>query len=178
MDGLRIQREWTKGDKGVVRRVRGVQGDYVWDGEKVVDLWRENQPISSGIRWGRRAVFLFTLCAAVCLSLYCWNLIVSTEKHQPFLLKKVSEVTQSCPTLCDPMDYSLPGSSVHGIFQARVLEWVAIAFSRRSSQTRDWTWVSRIVSRCFTTLAIREEFPFPLKSRIIKFSPLIQRRIK
>ena len=40
-----------------------------------------------------------------------------------------SEVTQSCPTLCDPMDSSLPGSSVHGIFQARVLEWGAIAFS-------------------------------------------------
>ena len=40
-----------------------------------------------------------------------------------------SEVAQSCPTLCDPMDYSLPGSSVHGIFQARVLEWGAIAFS-------------------------------------------------
>ena len=40
-----------------------------------------------------------------------------------------SEVTQSCPTLCDPMDCSLPGSSIHGIFQARVLEWVAIAFS-------------------------------------------------
>ena len=41
-----------------------------------------------------------------------------------------SEVTQSCPTLSDPMDCSLPGSSVHGIFQARVLEWVAIAFSK------------------------------------------------
>ena len=44
-----------------------------------------------------------------------------------------SEVTQSCPTLCDPMDCSLPGSSVHGIFQARILEWVAISFSRGSS---------------------------------------------
>ena len=44
-----------------------------------------------------------------------------------------SEVAQSCPTLCDPMDCSLPGSSVHGIFQARVLEWVAISFSRGSS---------------------------------------------
>ena len=41
-----------------------------------------------------------------------------------------SEVSQSCPTLCDPMDCSLPGSSVHGIFQATVLEWVAIYFSR------------------------------------------------
>ena len=46
---------------------------------------------------------------------------------------KESEVAQSCPTLCDPMDCSPPGSSVHGIFQARVLEWVAISFSRRSS---------------------------------------------
>ena len=44
-------------------------------------------------------------------------------------MKSESEVTQSCPTLSDPMDYSLPGSSVHGILQARVLEWVAIAFS-------------------------------------------------
>jgi len=44
-------------------------------------------------------------------------------------VKSESEVTQLCPTLSDPMDYSLPGSSVHGIFQARVLEWGAIAFS-------------------------------------------------
>ena len=44
-------------------------------------------------------------------------------------VKSESEVAQSCPTLCNPMDYSLPGSSIHGIFQARVLEWVAIAFS-------------------------------------------------
>ena len=49
------------------------------------------------------------------------------------------EVAQSCPTLCDPMDCSLRGSSVHGIFQARVLEWVAISFSRRSSRSRDQT---------------------------------------
>ena len=44
-------------------------------------------------------------------------------------VKSESEVAQSCPTLCDPVDCSLPGSSVHGIFQARVLEWGAIAFS-------------------------------------------------
>ena len=44
-------------------------------------------------------------------------------------VKSESEVVQSCPTLSDPMDCSLPGSSVHGIFQARVLEWGAIAFS-------------------------------------------------
>ena len=46
-------------------------------------------------------------------------------------------VAQSCPTLCDPMYYSPPGSSVHGNLQARILEWVAIFFSRGSSQPRD-----------------------------------------
>ena len=50
-----------------------------------------------------------------------------------------SEVAQSCLTLCDLIDCSLTGSSIHGIFQARVLEWVTISFSRRSSQPRDWT---------------------------------------
>ena len=44
-------------------------------------------------------------------------------------VKSEMEVAQSCPTLCDPMDCSLPGSSIHGVFQARVLEWCAIAFS-------------------------------------------------
>ena len=44
-------------------------------------------------------------------------------------VKNESEVTQSCPTLSDPMDCGLPGASIHGIFQARVLEWGAIAFS-------------------------------------------------
>ena len=63
---------------------------------------------------------------------------------------------QSCPTLCNPMDCSLPGFSVHGIFQARVLEWVAIAFSRGSSWPRDQTRVSSIVGRCFTLWATRE----------------------
>ena len=56
-------------------------------------------------------------------------------------------VIQWCLTLCDPMDYSLPGSSVHGIFQARILEWVAMPSSRGSSQPRDRThdsYVSRI----------------------------------
>ena len=51
---------------------------------------------------------------------------------------------------------SLPGSSVHGIFQAGVLEWGAISFPRGSSQPRDRTWVSRIVGRCFTIWATRE----------------------
>ena len=52
--------------------------------------------------------------------------------------------------LCNPTDGSLPGSTVHGIFQARVLEWVAISFSRGSSQARDRTRVSCIADRCCT----------------------------
>ena len=52
-------------------------------------------------------------------------------------VKSESEVAQSCPTLSDPMDCSLPGSSIHGIFQARVLEWVAIAFSRTTTWGQD-----------------------------------------
>ena len=71
-------------------------------------------------------------------------------------MKSESEVTQPCPTLWDPMACSLPGFSVHGIFQARVLEWVTISFSRRSSRPRDWTQASRTVGRRFTVWATRE----------------------
>ena len=56
----------------------------------------------------------------------------------------LSEVAQSCLTLCDPMDCSQPGSFVQGIFQAKVLEWIAISFSRGSSQPRDRTRVSAL----------------------------------
>ena len=71
----------------------------------------------------------------------------------------ICEVTQSCPTLCDPMDCSLPGSSVHGILQARVLEWVAISFSRASSRPRDQTQVSLIGGRRFTMLTTLQNTP-------------------
>ena len=53
-------------------------------------------------------------------------------------------VTQSCPNLCDPMDCSPPGSSVHGICQARILKWISIPFAKESSQRRDWSRVSCI----------------------------------
>ena len=82
-----------------------------------------------------------------------------TKKHIQYTLLclvKWSEVAQSCLTLCDPMDCSLPGSSVHGILQAIVLEWIAISFSRGSSQPRARTWVSHTVDRHFTVWATRE----------------------
>ena len=65
-------------------------------------------------------------------------------------------IAQSCLTLCDPMDCSSPGSSAHGILQARVWEWVAISFSRGSSRHRDWTWISCTAGRFFTISATRE----------------------
>ena len=73
-------------------------------------------------------------------------------------------VAELCPTLCHPMGCSSPGSSIHGIFQARILEWVAIAFSRGSSQPRDETWVSCTAGRFFTNWATREA---PYKSTIL-----------
>ena len=69
---------------------------------------------------------------------------------------KVS-VAQLCLTLCDPMDCSLKGSSVHGILQGEILEWVAIPFSRGSSWPRYWTQVSCLAGRFFTVWATREE---------------------
>ena len=76
---------------------------------------------------------------------------MSTEEAQ---CESEHELAQSCLTLCDPMDCSLPGSSVHGIFQATVLEKI---FSKRSSRPRDQTQVSRIAGRRFTFWATREE---------------------
>ena len=58
--------------------------------------------------------------------------------------------------LCNPMDCSPPGSSIHGIFQERLLEWVTISFFRGFSPPRDWTQVSCIAGRCFTVWATRE----------------------
>ena len=80
------------------------------------------------------SMFIFSLavCVCVCVCVY---------------VRKASEVTQSCPTLCDPMDCCLSCSSIRGIVQARILEGVAISFSRGSSPPGAQTWVSHIASR-------------------------------
>ena len=92
-----------------------------------------------------------------------WKLIQPLWKMVWRFLKKLGikppwkwKWSQLCPTLCDLMDCSLPGSTVHGIFQARILEWASISFSRGSSQPRDRTWVSCIADRHFTIWATRE----------------------
>ena len=74
-----------------------------------------------------------------------------------YLTKASVLVAPSCLTLCDPLDCSPPGSSVHRILQARILERVAIYFSRGSSRPRDQAWVSCIVDRFFTIWATRED---------------------
>ena len=88
------------------------------------------------------------------------------QSHQFTFLNFVSVCmcvlfSQSCLTLCGPLDCSPTCSSVHGILQARILEWVAISFSRGSSWPRDQTWVSCIAGRFFTVWATREA-PFCL----------------
>ena len=87
----------------------------------------------------------------------CGNWKISVSSFSEVLLSEL--LSPSCLTLCHPMDCSLPGSSVHGIFQAIVLEWIAISFSRGSSQPRAQIQVSHIVDRCFTLWATREVTP-------------------
>ena len=80
-----------------------------------------------------------------------WKIISHIHFENRYVL-----IEQLCLTLCNPMDYSPPVSSVHGILQASVLEWVVIPFSRGSSWPRDQTQVSSIAGRLFTILATRE----------------------
>ena len=80
--------------------------------------------------------------------LFLYLLVLSISSVIYFVLK-VKVKSLMCPILCNPVDCSPPGSSVHGILQARILEWVAISFSRGCSQPRDQTQVSHIVGRYF-----------------------------
>ena len=91
-------------------------------------------------------------CYSLLAALYPWD----NTQGEPSCVRCEGEFSQSCLTLCDPMDCSLPGFSIHGILQARILEWVTISFSRGSSQPRDWTWVSHIGGRRFNLWATGE----------------------
>ena len=76
----------------------------------------------------------------------CWQITESQEnmplRRNPCMC--MCSVAQLCPVLCDPMDCSLPGSSVHEIVQARIMEWFPISYSRGSPQPQDWTHISYI----------------------------------
>ena len=94
------------------------------------------------IQWNTLIVFFF--------------LIIEPDLHFHNKIHLKVLVAQSCLTLCDTIDYSLPGFSVHGILQAWILERITTPFSRGSSQPRDGTLVSCIVGRFFTIWATRE----------------------
>ena len=79
-----------------------------------------------------------------------------TELNLDYTESESESISCSVLSLCDPKDCSPSGSSVHGILQARILEWVAIPFSRGSSWLRDQTLISRIIGRFFTVWATRE----------------------
>ena len=87
-------------------------------------------------------------------SIACFSGGVKSNNQEVNMIISICLVTQLCPTLCDPMDCSPPGSSVCGTLQARILEWVAIPFSGGSSRPRDGTQVSWIASRWFTIWAL------------------------
>ena len=88
-----------------------------------------------------------TLCPTITECKFCGTFF--RKDHNKFQKFNVL-VAKLCLTLCDPMDCTTPGSSVHGILQARILEWVVIHFSRGSSQPRDQIQVSHITGRFFT----------------------------
>ena len=92
--------------------------------------------------------------------LHC-RLMLYRMSHQgiPQRAMKVKVEVKSFLTLCDPMGCSLPGSSIRGIFQAKVLEWVAISFSRGSSQPRNQTQVSHIAGIFFYDLSHQGTYP-------------------
>ena len=98
----------------------------------------------------------FCLCRCHQFQMGSWQRALTQYDLGPYKKKKWSEVAHLCLTLYNPVDCSLPGSSIHGIFQTRLLEWVAISFSSGYSQSRDRTWVFRIVGRRFTIWATRK----------------------
>ena len=98
------------------------------------------------------APILFSLCFPSSSSLFCcsFSSLYQVQQKSFYIHIPFTYGAQLQPTLCNPLYCSLPGSSVHGIFQARILKWVAISSSRGSSQPRDQTYVSCMTGRFFT----------------------------
>ena len=119
----------------------------------------------TSIEWNYNCPTRYQLLQGMAVTYFCdpqepvWHL---EESIHPEIIKWMNEwmnsvlVAQSCLTLCDPVHYSSPDSFVHGILQARILEWVAIPFSRGSFWPRDRTPISCIAGRFFTIWATGE----------------------
>ena len=130
-----------------------------WVPSAVLDIWFSDFPLLNMLRkcfvyiqpgYSVYTSFLFSS------SFLFFSLIWSSYRYQEDICLRLSEVAQSGPTLCDPMDCSPPGSSIHGIFQAGILESVAISFSRGFSRPGDRTRVFRNTGRRFIVWAARE----------------------
>ena len=102
------------------------------------------------------SISLFLIFSSSCVSSQSYLSLLSISESESHSV--VCPTLWVCPTLCDPVDCSPPGSSIHGILQARILEWFAISFSRGSSWPRDRTQVSCIAGRCFNLWATRGWF--------------------
>ena len=140
--------------------------------KKLQDWWRGESPCAWCVsmikvpRWPRscshpsvcwQTLFTRELAVELWMQLAFYLLTVPSRFYFNVWVRKVKvKVAQLCLTLCDPVDWSLPGSCVHGILQARILEWVAISFSRGSSRPRNWTQVSCTAGRFFTFWTTRE----------------------
>ena len=113
---------------------------FAWSFPSVADIWHFIQNLFQ--EFISLSFVSCIVCVCVCVCVCVWVLAV-----------------QLCPTLWDPMDCNLPASSVHGILQARILEWVAIPFFRGSSRPRDQTWVSCTAGRSYTANFLLKPFP-------------------
>ena len=126
--------------------------------EKIITIYGKDNPFFTALQChfvikSRDNAYADTFGALYYLLLVYVSILVLI----PLLESEVKVLAaQSCPALCDPMDCSPPGSSAHGILQARILAWVAMSSSRASSRARDWTWVSCIAGTFFTVWATRE----------------------
>ena len=109
------------------------------------------------------------LCRAGCISS-----LESYANDTHWVITYTHMLVQSCPTHCDPMNHSPPGSSVHGILQARILEWVSKPSSRTSSQSRDGTCVSCFAGRFFTAEAPGKPTHTPRQSVLLPCNILSQ----
>ena len=132
-------------------RVHGVMTK--WLNSKTCDVHRSSRTVSP------------TLAIIFPWELEDVDIHTETGRERELILKMHVLVTQSCLTLCNPVDCSRPGSSVPGILQARILGWVAIPFSRGSSQPKDQTWVSCISGKFFAVWATKKAPSYEISKR-------------
>ena len=117
------------------------------------DLYRVYEEARSPMQPWHNLSHPLKICEAACIWSLSWHAQVQLVESIINSTYMCVLVTQSCPTLYNPMDCSPPSFSVHGMLQVRIMEWIVILFSRRTTQPRDWTLVPCIRGRFFTIWA-------------------------